>query len=136
MNTLKTVLCSGLTMRHHTPFYRLSESAQLLSLSYAMIFVLMGMRLLMISFPASAAGDNTEPTPDFSEIDAYIESEIQIAHRLVGLPIFAMTSLSALRLFIPDFGWVLTLSGGLALAWVVVRPILILNLGKHKRSIA
>lgn len=55
---------------------------------------------------------------------------------LVKLPTFAMTSLSTLRFFIPDFGWVLTLSGGLALAWAIVRPILILNLRKHKRSVA
>jgi len=44
---------------------------------------------------------------------------------LLGLPTFAQSSLSALRFFIPDFGWVLTISGSIALVWAILRPILI-----------
>ena len=54
---------------------------------------------------------------------------------LVGLPTFAQSSLSALRFFIPDFGWVLTISGGLALGWAILRPILILSIQTRNRRI-
>jgi len=43
---------------------------------------------------------------------------------LVGLPQFFVWPLWYLRLFVPDLGYALVLSGSVALAWGVLRPVL------------
>jgi hypothetical protein len=52
---------------------------------------------------------------------------------LVGLPLLLGGSLSVLLLTIPDLGWVLTLSGVVALAWGVGRAILAVRT-LHRRA--
>lgn len=46
---------------------------------------------------------------------------------LVAVPRLLWTSLSDLRLFVPDFGATLLMSGGVALGWAILRTILVIQ---------